>query len=135
MDISKVPVLCVEADIERPKVDLDGEPDGTEMVRVKWDYVWIITVGRRQYHIRQDINPFSYEASSEEELAALNTEKAGELTKVDVRGNPGAVRYAGTTPRSICAVPKYLLDRWNDAGVLRPKLVAKAIDLQGEPVG
>jgi hypothetical protein len=30
--------------------------------------------------------------------------------------------YAGESPRSICNVPRYLLERWDEAGILKPKL-------------
>ena len=117
-DISAVPAECIEYDKESPVCDELGEVTGFVTVKVRPDYVFQVTIGKKKQYIRQGINPFTYESDDGE----LDRTPAATLCKVGLRD--GAVKYAGETPRSICHVPQYLLDAWVEAGLLRlPKIV------------
>ena len=112
-DISAVPAECIEYDKESPVCDELGEVTGTVTVKVRPDYVWEITIGKKKRHIRQGNNPFIYESDDEE----LDRTPAATLCKVCLK--TGQHKYAGDSPRSVCNVPKYLLEAWVDAGILK----------------
>ena len=112
-DISAVPAECIEYDKESPVCDELGEVTGFVTVKVRPDYAWQVTIGKKEQYVRQGINPFTYESDDEK----LDRTPAATLCKVGLKD--GAVKYAGESPRSVCNVPKYLLDAWIAAGLLK----------------
>ena len=113
LSVADVPDALKEYTEDRAVFDELGKVTGFVTVKVRPDYVFQVTIGKAKQYIRQGINPFTYESDDEK----LDRTPVATLCKVGLKD--GAVKYAGESPRSICNVPKYLLDAWIAAGLLK----------------
>lgn len=116
--VGDAPAEVKEYVVDRAVLDAEGVVIGTEPVVVKPDYMWKITVGKVAYYMAQKHNPWEYQA---EDTKDLDVTPHAELAKVSMDGK---ARYAGDSPTSICRIPKYLFDRWNDAHLLTRAVAA-----------
>ena len=116
LSVADVPDALKEYTEDRAVFDELGKVTGFVTVKVRPDYVFLVTIGKKKQYIRQGINPFTYESDDEE----LDRTPAATLCKVCLK--TGQPKYAGDSPRSVCNVPKYLLEAWVDAGILKRPL-------------
>jgi hypothetical protein len=114
---------------ERPILDEEGEPAGTEEVDVVPQYYWLLNMepGSAQFYMRQSTDPWSYQENTEG-MSPGQLRTVATLAKVctlddecEVPKHP--VKYGGEE-RSTCEIPQYLFVNWQQDGVIFPLALA-----------